>query len=53
MAGRRPLLDRLGRGAIACEYTVSVELLPGLRRSLDFRLKVQEPFLVEKAPVVF
>jgi hypothetical protein len=30
---------------ISCEYVVPVEVLPGVRPSLRFRLKVDEPFL--------
>ncbi len=38
---------------ITCEYAVPAQLLPGLRRDLPFRLDVEQPYLVEREPVVF
>jgi tetratricopeptide (TPR) repeat protein len=37
---------------IACAYAVPIELLPGLPHTLHFRLELEEPFLVEKDPVL-
>jgi Flp pilus assembly protein TadD len=44
---------RPGWRQISCTYAVEVDLLPGLRRALLFRIEVEEPYLVEPAPVVF
>ncbi len=38
---------------IDCEYVVPVELLPGIRQPLRFRLNVDEPYISAKGPIFF
>jgi len=42
--------DRLRR--INCDYTVPLDWLPGFTSSLRFQISVEEPFLVEKPPLL-
>jgi hypothetical protein len=60
---RRGLEDRLdadrcelatdpGWRRISCHYTVRVRILPGLWRTLDLSIDVEQPFLAEPAPVI-
>jgi tetratricopeptide (TPR) repeat protein len=60
---RRGLEDRIdadrceittdpGWRRIACEYAVTVHILPGVRRTLRLRVDVEQPFLADPDPVV-
>jgi Flp pilus assembly protein TadD len=44
---------RPGWRQISCGYTVETDLLPGFRRTLRFHLDVEEPYLVDRDPMIF
>jgi Flp pilus assembly protein TadD len=44
---------RPGWRQISCGYAVETDLLPGLRRTLRFRVAVEEPYLVDPDPKIF
>ena len=38
---------------ISCSYSVETDVLPGLRRILRFHIDVEEPYIVDRDPIVF
>ena len=42
----------LGWRRISCRYAIEMDLLPGLRRTLQFQIDVEQPYLAEPNPVL-